>query len=132
MTLLVKTYANEGNLGKATTWCKKLIATDKLNAFFYYLLSTILFEQDMVEEAVAALKKVLYLDSNFVLAYFTLGNINRRRGKLEESNKNFENAASLLSRMQIEEILPESDGITAGRLMEIIKFSSTQEIVNES
>ncbi len=131
MTLLVKTYANEGNLAKATQWCEKLISNDKVNPYFYYLLSTIFVEQDMEQEAVAALKKVLYLDYNFVLAYFTLGNINRRRGKLKESTKNFDNAVSLLSRMQTEEILPESDGITAGRLMEIIKSSSGQEVVHE-
>lgn len=131
MTLLARTYANKGDLAKAALWCEKAIATDKLNPSFHYLLSTIMAELGRVEEAVAALKNVLYLDYNFVLAYFSLGNINCQLGKLKESKKNFDNAISLLSGMQTEEIVPESDGITAGRLMEIIKFNFSREAANE-
>lgn len=121
MILLARTYANKGNLAKAAKWCENAIHADKLNPSFHYLLSTIMAEQGWMEEAVAALKKVLYLDYNFVLAYFSLGNINRQLGKLKESKKNFDNATSLLSKLQTKEILPDSGGITAGRLKEIIK-----------
>jgi len=128
ITLLARAYANQGDLSKAFEWCEKAISTDKLNPSFHYLLSTIMIELGQKEEAAAALKNVLYLDYNFVLGYFVLGNINRQLGKLKESGKNFANALSLLGGMPKEEILPESEGITAGRLMEIIKFSSSQEV----
>jgi len=131
MALLARTYANQGDLSGALEWCEKAISTDKLNPSFHYLLSTIMAELGRVEDAIAALKNVLYLDYNSVLAYFALGNINRQQGKLKEAEKNFDNAISLLSGMQTEETLPESEGITAGRLMEIIKFSSNQEAVHE-
>ncbi|WP_175530311.1 CheR family methyltransferase [Desulfobacula phenolica] len=131
MTLLAQTYANKGDLAKAAQWCEKAIVTDKLNPSFHYLLSTIMAEMGRMEEAASALKNVLYLDYNFVLAYFSLGNINCRLGKLKESKKNFDNAISILSGMQTDDIVPESDGITAGRLMEIIKLTSGQEAANE-
>ena len=131
MTLLARTYANKGDLGKAAEWCEKAISTDKLNPSFHYLLSTIMVELGRVEKAVAALKNVLYLDDNFVPAYFALGNINRQLGKLKESGKNFDNAISILDGMQTEEIVPGSEGITAGRLMEVIKFSASQEAAHE-
>lgn len=131
MILLARTYANEGDLAQAAQWCKQAISTDKLNPTFYYLLSTIMVEQGLTERAIAALKKVLYLDHNFVLGYFTLGNIHRRLGKLKESKKNFDTAASLLTAMQKDDIVPESDGISAGRLIEIVNFSSSREIINE-
>ena len=130
-TLLARTYANKGDLAKAAEWCEKAISFDKLNPSFHYLLSTIMAELGRMEEAVAALKNVLYLDYNFVLAYFALGNINHQLGRLKESEKNFDNAISLLGGMKTEEIVPESEGITAGRLMEIIKFSVSQEAVHE-
>jgi chemotaxis protein methyltransferase CheR len=131
MALLARTYANQGDLARAADWCEKAIAADKLKPCFYHLFSTIMTEMGRFEAAVDALKKVIYLDYKFVLAYFSLGSINRQQGKLKESEKNFDNAISLLNRMQTEEIVPESEGMTAGRLKEIIKFTSGQEAVHE-
>ena len=131
MILLARAYANKGYLAKAAKWCENAIHADKLNPSFHYLLSTIMAEQGRVEEAVVALKKVLYLDYNFVLAYFSLGNINRQLGKLKESKKNFDTATSLLGKLQTEEILPESGGITAGQLKKILKSLSSQGAVND-
>ncbi|SMC39323.1 MCP methyltransferase, CheR-type [Desulfocicer vacuolatum DSM 3385] len=131
MILLARTYANKGNLAKAAKWCERAIQIDKLNPSFHYLLSTIMAEQGRMEDAVDALKRVLYLDYNFVIAYFSLGNINRQLGKLEESKKNFDNATSILSKLQTKEILPESGGITAGRLKEIINSLSSQGGVDD-
>ncbi len=127
ITLLVRVYANQGDLAKAERWCKKAISTDKLNPNLYYLLSTIMVEQDKTEEALTALKTVTYLDSNFIVAYFTLGNINSKLGKLNQAKRNFGNAINLLCEMEREEIVPESDGITAGRLIEVIKLSVNLE-----
>ena len=67
-----------------------------------------------------SLKRSLYLDQNFALAHFALGSLALRQGRQMESNKHFENALSLLSARRPEEILPESEGLTAGRLREII------------
>jgi chemotaxis protein methyltransferase CheR len=120
MALLARVYANQGRLSEALEWCKKAIEADKLNAGYYYLRATILQEQGSFGEARMSLKRALYLDQNFVLAHFALGNLTLREGKLEESGKHFENARSILSSFRQEEILPESEGITAGRLLEII------------
>lgn len=120
MVLLTRVYANQGRLSEALEWCKKAIEADKLNAGYYYLRATILQEQGSYGEARMSLKRALYLDQNFVLAHFALGNLTLREGKLEESEKHFENARSILISFRQEEILPESEGITAGRLLEII------------
>ena len=123
IALLARAYANQGKLAEALEWCKKAIATDKLNPALHYFRATILQEQGQLEEAVMSLKRALYLDQNFVLAHFALGNIARQQGKFNESDKHFENALTLLDGYQQEEILPESEGMTAGRLMEIIQFT---------
>lgn len=120
MALLARAYANQGKLAEAQEWCEKAVAADKLNPGFHYLLATILQEQGQVEEATVSFKRALYLDQNYVLAHFALGNLARQQGKFKESDKHFENALLLLRGYGQEDILPESDGITAGRLLEII------------
>ncbi|MHB8881012.1 MAG: CheR family methyltransferase [Thermodesulfovibrionales bacterium] len=121
MALLARTYANQGRLSDALLWCERAIASDKMSSEFHYLLATILQEVGQAEEAVAALKRTLYLDQDFVPAHFLLGNLTRQQGKFEESGKHFENALSILKASNQEDVLPESEGMTAGRLCEIIR-----------
>ncbi|HHT9138801.1 MAG TPA: CheR family methyltransferase [Candidatus Wunengus sp. YC60] len=121
LALLARTCANQGNLDDAQKWCEKAIAADKLNPGYYHLLATILQECGRIENAVTALKKALYLDHNFVLAYFALGNLMQRQGESEMSRKYLKNALELVSLYKPEEVLPESEGITAGRLSEILE-----------
>lgn len=121
LALLARTHANQGHLKDAQEWSEKAIATDKLNPRLYYLRATILHEQGHLDEATLSLKKALYLDQDFALAHFALGNIARQRGKHKESEKYFAAALTLLARYRREEVLPEADGITAGRLAEVIQ-----------
>ncbi|MDO8727329.1 MAG: CheR family methyltransferase [Candidatus Methanoperedens sp.] len=119
-TLLARAYANQGILAEALKWCEKAIAADNLSPGCHYLRATILQELGQVEEAMKSLKRALYLDQDFVLAHFGLGNLNKLQGKFRESEKSFENALMLVKRFRQDEILPGSEGVTAGRLSEII------------
>ena len=119
--------ANQGQLAAALDWCAKAIAADKLNPGCHYLHATILQEQGSLEEARVSLQRTLYLDPNFVLAHFALGNLALRQRKFREATKHFRNALSLLGAYRQDEILPESEGITAGRLMEIVRSTSPSE-----
>jgi len=119
-SLLVRAYADQGLIKEALEWCEKAIAADTLNPGLYYLKATILQEQGAIEEAIGSLKRALYLDQDFVLAHFALGNLALQQGKFKASGKHFNNALSLLKIYGQEEVLPESEGITAGRLREII------------
>lgn len=123
LMLLSRIYANQGKLSEAVQFCERAIATDKLNPGGHYLLATILQEQGHIEGATASLKRALYLNQDFVLAHFALGNLNRGHSRFREAERYFRNAHSLLSRYRREDILPESDGMTAGRLTEIIEAS---------
>jgi chemotaxis protein methyltransferase CheR len=118
---LARVYANQGQLAAALVWCEKAVAADKLNPGSHYLLATILQERGQTTESMQSLKRALYLDQHFVLAHFALGTLTRRQGRLKESHKHFANALALLSAYGQDEILPESEGMTAGRLREIIR-----------
>jgi chemotaxis protein methyltransferase CheR len=126
--LLARVYANQGKLGEALQWCEKSIAADKLDAACHYLHAVILQEQGSIKEAALSLNRALYLDDRFVLAHFALGNLTSRQGKLKESQKHFNNALALLSEFQQGEVLPESEGIAAGRLAEIIQSTTDREV----
>lgn len=128
MDLLARVYANQGKLTEASSWCEKALATDKLNPACHVLHATILQEQGATHEAVRALQRALYLDQNLVLAHFALGNIARQQGKFREASKYFENVRVLLDAYSQEEVLPESEGMTAGRLREIIRSTNDAQV----
>lgn len=119
--LLARTLANRGRLVEALEWCGKAIDADRCNPGFYFLSATVLQEIGRMEESEALLRKALYLDPVFALAHFALGNLALRREKGKESRKHFSNALSLLQGIERDSVLPESEGITAGRLAEIIE-----------
>jgi chemotaxis protein methyltransferase CheR len=120
IVLLSHCYANLGNLAEAQKWCEKAIEENKIDASNYYLLATILQEQNEVEKAEQILKQVIYLDQTFVLAFFALGNIARSQGKSKIADKYFKSALRILENYSPEMIIPGSDIITAGSLKEII------------
>lgn len=125
--ILARVYANQGKLDEALLCGKKAVEADKFSIDFHYLLSIILQEQGQIEEAVKSLKRTLYLEPDFVQAHFALGNLLRQQGNSKESGKHFQNALVLLSTYDQEEVLPESGGMNAGRLMEIIRFTLNSE-----
>jgi len=128
MTLLAKAYANRGELKHALNWCEKALQIDKLNPVFHHLHAVILQEQGEQDKAVHALKRALYLNPDFVLPYFMLGNLQRQQGKLLEAEKHFENAMNILGDYDQDEVLPESEGMTAGRMRELIRMSMNKEM----
>jgi chemotaxis protein methyltransferase CheR len=131
MTLLVRAYANQGRLAEALQWCDKLLAVEKLNSKVHYLRAMILQEQGAVSQAALALKRALYTDPDFVLAHFALGNLALREGRFTEADKHFQNALRLLHGYRQEDLLPEAEGLTAGRLAEVIRSTTFRGNRNE-
>jgi chemotaxis protein methyltransferase CheR len=127
MLLLARVYANQGKLPSAITWCEKAIASDKMSASAHYLRATIFQEQDLPEEAVWSLRRALYLDPRFTLGHFALGTLALRQGDLKESDKHFENVLLLLASYGPEEAVPESEGLSARQLREIVILQRNRE-----
>ncbi|RKP46457.1 CheR family methyltransferase [Trinickia fusca] len=119
--LLARACANAGRLGDARHWCEAAVSADKFNPELRYLLASILIEQGHAEGAVACLKQALYLDQNFVLAHFALGNIYRRDGHADQATRHFRIAARLLRACAPDTCLPSAEGLRAARLLSIIE-----------
>lgn len=117
---MARVLANEGKLAGALAKCNQCIAADPLDPEAHYLRAVILLECEDYAGARRSLQTALYLDPRFVLAHFTLGNLANEQGEIGAADKHFANALDLLKNLQPPELLPASDGLTAGRLAEII------------
>ncbi len=120
LILLAKSYANLGDLCEAEFWCRKAIASEKLNPEIHFLMSSILQAGGKIPEAIESLKNAIYLDPDFIMAHFLMGLLLHHEKNVMQSRKYFENALSLLRNKDPDEIVPFSEGLTAGRLLETI------------
>jgi chemotaxis protein methyltransferase CheR len=115
-----RALANAGKLVEALHSCDRWIAQNASDPAARYLRAMVLQELAHIPEARRSLQQALYLDPAFVLAFVALGNLARAEDRHDEARRHFDNALTLLSQCAPEELLPESDGLTAGRLREII------------
>lgn len=120
-SLLARALANQGRLDDALMWCDRWVAAHKMDAAGHYVRAAVLLELGQPHEARRSLQRSLYLESTFVLAHFALGHLARSCGQDAQAGKHFANALQLLGRLPPDEVLPESDGLTAGRLIETIR-----------
>lgn len=118
--------ANAGDHAAALAACDRAIEQDRLVASSHYLRGVILQEQNAVPEAIQAIKHALYLDHDFVVAHFMLGNLMLREGRRYDAVRCFDNARRLLQKYPRAAELPEADGITAERLLAIL--TTMQEV----
>lgn len=120
-TLLARIYANLGDLPAALTWAERAVLADRTNAQSHYLRAVILQESNQLEDAAIALQRTLYLEPQFVLAHFALGNLELHWDRQASAARHFNNALALLRRCDDNEVLPHSDGMAAGRLQDMIR-----------
>ena len=108
--------ADQGRLAEALAVCAEAIQSDKLNPALHYLQATILQEMGRTDEAVAVLQRAVYIDQDFAMAHFALGHL-MIHGK--EAGKHLKKARSLLEVYGLG-VPPEGEGMSAGRLIELI------------
>jgi chemotaxis protein methyltransferase CheR len=123
--------ADLGDLAAALSWCEQAVAADRLNPAWHYLRAAILQEQDALGDAASSLRKAIYLDQDFIMAHFALGNVTLRQGNTRGARKHFDNVLALLDDYPPDQPLPEAEGITAGRLREIVRSTIAMRKLGE-
>jgi len=113
--------ANAGELSQALARCEEAAARNKMDPEVHHLHAAILQELGRFDEAADALRRVLYLDSDHVLAHFALGSLCMQGEKEADAKRHFANALDLLRGRRREELIEHSEGITAGRMITIIE-----------
>jgi chemotaxis protein methyltransferase CheR len=120
ISLQTRTLANQGQHADALALSEQWIASDKIDSTAHFVHAMILQEMGERQAARDSLQRAVYLEPDFALAHFALGNLARAEARTEQANKHFANALHLLRSWPPDALLPESDGMSAGRLAEII------------
>ena len=118
--ILSTAYANLGKLNRALSWCDKGLQNFKLNTQLYLLKANLMQEFNKNDEAIEALKKALYLDPDYIMAHFMLANMYKKIGKITGARKQFNILTELLTGLDGNTVIKDSEGITALRLKEMI------------
>ncbi len=126
--LLAKTYANLGQLEQAQHWAERAIQEDRLLAEAHYTLALIYEEQGLRDKATESLRKTLFLNREHVLAHYVLGTLYRGSGNDEMAKKAWENATRILNRRRPDEVVPDSDGVTTGRLLQVVEAQMAEAV----
>lgn len=111
--------ADRGELATALEACDRSLAANKLNPRLHFLRSCILQELGRTAEAEAALRRVLYIEPNFVMAHYALGLLLQERAPLL-ALRHLREATRILGSRIPGEVAEESDGLTVGRLHAVI------------
>ena len=93
----VQQLANAGNLSAALACSERWIIADKCDPAAHYLQAMILQEQGQRLPARRALERALYLEPDFVLAHFALGNLARHEARERDAERHFRTTLRLLS-----------------------------------
>lgn len=116
-----RALADQGRLEEALASCRTALAAGRTDPAAHLLHAAICEELGRTDEAIAALGRVLYLEPDSILAHNALGGLHRRLGREQESTRHLAIALGLLSGRGREEIVPGSDGMTCGRLVEALR-----------
>jgi chemotaxis protein methyltransferase CheR len=118
--LEARRLADRGKLDEALEHCDAALACEKLNPSLYYLKASILQELGRNVEAEQALQSTLFLDGGFALARVMLGAIARSQARTREAARHFREALALLEQMPSDSVLAETNGLTAGEMVETV------------
>jgi len=120
-TLLEQTraLADQGKLDEARHLCETALGRDRLSSEAHILLAAICQERGDIPAAQAALGRAIYLVPDSASAHFLLGSLRLRQGKRREGRRSMETVVRLLQSVPRDEGLAGSDGLTAGRLLDM-------------
>jgi chemotaxis protein methyltransferase CheR len=121
--LLALMEANTNNLRKAEEYCLQAIEGFSFALEAHYLLAIIAREQGDRNRELECLKKVLYINRDFVLGQYQIGVYYLQEGNLVLARKFFSTALRLLDKWKETDYIEGTDGLTVGLLKKSVERS---------
>ena len=118
-----RALADQGCLELARDLCEAVLTLDRLDTTAFLLLATIQHERGAIVEALEALRRAIYLAPHCAPAHFLLGSLLLKQGEYQRGRRSMETIINLLHTVPRDEVVPSSDGLTAGRLLEMAQVS---------
>lgn len=114
--LAAKLCADRRELESALLWVGVSLTRDPLLAPAHYMRALILEEEGDLEGALRSVRSCLYADATWPLGHFALGVLFQRMGRNQRAAKAFDYALRILVETDPDEVIADSDGVTAGQL----------------
>jgi len=118
--LLIHTYANQGNLPLALEWLETALHADKFDPKLHYLHAALLHDQGNIADAIKSVKKALFIDSNFTMAYLLLGILEKENGNKKAAHHCFQIASNLIDNHLPDDSLINAEEFTVEHLKDLI------------
>ncbi len=112
------------DVAEAERACAAALERLPLDTELRYLHAVLLTDLGHHDEAVRALRRVIYLDRSLAVAHFTLGALLWQGGDRAGARVAYRNAAALCAARPAEEAVPLADGERAGRLARAAAFQA--------
>ena len=114
-----KIYADRGNYEGAVDEFEKSIKLEPLLTEAHYLLGVIYQTLGQTSSAIDEFKKSVYIDRDCVLPYFSMACIYQSNSMRDDALREFTNAVRILEKLQDDEIIQYSGGLTVRLLTQI-------------
>lgn len=118
--LAAKISADRSELDAAERWIAMAIQRAPLLSQAHYLHGMILQERGQFEAALAALRRCVFADPQFVLGHAAMASLHARLEQWDRAQKALDNVTRLLAPLKREDTVPEGDGLTVGRLRALV------------
>jgi chemotaxis protein methyltransferase CheR len=106
----VRRLADSGNSAAAEQAAVDELRQFPLSAELHYLHAIVCAELGRSEAAIAALRRVLYIDPTLALAHFMLASVLLRAGRRAEAQRSYQAALATCSAQAPDDLLPLSEG----------------------
>jgi chemotaxis protein methyltransferase CheR len=116
----IRSLADNGYLAEALKGCDEAISQNRLDPSLYFLRASILQDMNKNHEAVKSFKQAVYIDPDFIMGHFALGNLFILQGKIIKAKRHFENVLGLLMNYTDNDIVEGSEGLSVKHIREII------------
>ena len=114
--------ANREQWAEALEWLVDAEKLHKLSPEVHYLRGVVELQQGDIDQAMCSLRKAIYCDSKFVLAYFALGEIYEKQAQYKKAHYHWRQAEALLAVRLPEEPVLFSEDLTVEMLKGLLHF----------
>ena len=118
--LNAKFHAGRLEIEEARKWITTALEQSPVFAPAHYLDGLLAVEENRPDDAVAALRRCVYADPTWALGHYALGQAFMQIGDRRRAAASLRNAEMLVIDRPASEEIVEGDGLTAGRLRELI------------
>ncbi len=117
-----KQAADIGNWAEALGWLSQAEHDNPLHPHIHYLRALVHMHNDSPDDALMSLRRAIYCDPSFALAYYTLGELHAKRGEIRQAVRCLRLAQLAIADLEPLQPLAFDDDLTVEMLQELLRY----------